>query len=95
MFHVCVRIIERSHDPKRREALQKLLTASKAGKQHRETKADGASQVPVRPSAPPVPVVVPQLPVTPVLEAQAQYDDSRKLNRAVMWEELLKTQATK
>jgi hypothetical protein len=92
-----IRIAERSHDPKRREALKKLLNASRSGKQpgNSEGNGSGVGPVSVQPPAPPVPIVVPQLPVTPVLEARAQYDDARKLNRAVMWEELVKTQAAR
>lgn len=86
------RIMQRSRDPKRRQALMQLLKSSKS------QPAIGSSDSTPRTVAPPppnpvAPVYVPQLSVAPVLQARAQQDDASKLNRAVMWEELAKAQA--
>lgn len=84
------RIAQRSNDPKRRQALLKLLQASKAAAA-KEQKPQRDAPKPEAPSLPPPPV--PHLPMAPVLETAATLDDARHLNRAVMWEELARTQA--
>ncbi len=84
------RISKRHNDPKRREALLNLLQSSTAAPVvAKPSKPESAAPPPRRP----LPAEVPALSLSENVHKSSAHDEARKLNRGVMWEELMKQAA--